>query len=120
MIRVSELSGAWLDYWVARAEGIPADQLEVRQVQRSEDFHCVYLPAARVLNFSICWSLAGPLLHRERIGFGIPTVEGTQYQAFVYKFGALASTGYGETHLVAAARCMVACRFGKEVPEVAS
>lgn len=116
MKRVSELSGAWLDYWVARAEGIPADQLQVRKIQRSKDFHCVY--GARVLNFSTNWSLAGPLLHRERIGFGIPTVDGTQYQAFVYKFGALAATGYGETHLVAAARCMVACRFGKEVPEV--
>ena len=35
-MKVSELISADLDYWTARAEGVPADALEIRPVQRPD------------------------------------------------------------------------------------
>lgn len=123
MIRVSDLSGAWLDYWVARAEGIAADQLEVRMIQRSTDLHCVrMLPRdmACVLNYSASWSLAGPIIERELIeltndrNWREDGQFGRDWEANHPGFGYLG----GDTPLIAAMRAFVASKFGEEVPEV--
>lgn len=120
MIRVSDLSGAWLDYWVARAECIPAHHLQVIKIQRSEEFHCVriMLRGTRyMVNYSTSWNLAGPIIERERISVvaGMPGMWGAFRQA------PGADGGYhsrGDTYLLAAMRCYVSSMFGQEVPEV--
>lgn len=135
MKRVAELSGAWLDYWVARAEGIPAEDLQVRQIQRSEEFHCVHgmplpipggvLRKDRVLNYSTSWELCGPLIEREVIKLQPVLPRGAAWYGTITR--GLVDTnmsevqmyrGKGDTPLVAAMRCYVESKFGKEVPEV--
>ncbi|MCE3262599.1 MAG: hypothetical protein K0R43_1678 [Pseudoduganella sp.] len=127
MIHVSELSGAWLDYWVARAEGVPAGQLQVRQVQRSDVFHCVNVPQgpARVLDYSTNWERGGPIIQREVIKLQPVLPSGSTWYGTTMR-GLIESNlsevqmhrGKGETPLVAAMRCYVASKFGEEVPEV--
>jgi hypothetical protein len=135
MIRVSELSGAWLDYWVARAEGVPADQLEVRQIQRSEDFHCVrtvevmplgaapFKVAAEVLRYSTDWRQCGPLLEKWC------TQDNAQFDGVLYSANSWSAPyliyggvdhdgGEGATPQEAICRAVVRAAFGEEVPEV--
>lgn len=127
MIRVSELSGAWLDYWVARAEGFDAALLEVRQVQRSEEFHCVHiLSRLAVLNYSTSWDLAGPVIAREVIKLQPVLPSGSSWYGTITR-GLVGTNmsevqmyrGKGDTPLAAAMRAYVESKFGEEVPEVA-
>ena len=81
-MKTAELTGALLNYWVARAEGIPADALEIRMVPRTDNqivVHTVtsaYAPQARiqvVLNYTDNWQQCGPLIekHMVSVGFGL-------------------------------------------------
>jgi hypothetical protein len=115
-MKVSELDGAELDYWVARALGANA---------RIE--HGCYMP----LNLSLCfaefenrdddqpfspsnvWEDAGPIIVREQIGFN-PTSAG-DWCATDYLERPNHAYGRGPTPLIAAMRCFVASKFGEEV-----
>lgn len=131
MLKVSELIGAQLDYWVARAEGIPAEQLEIREIQRSSPpaHHCVrkwnsedpiISPDVVALQFSTLWARGGPIIEHEKISivkeFHVDEwqasldVELGIYCRFVWPQG-------GPTPLIAAMRCYVGSKFGEEVPE---
>lgn len=77
-MKTSELQGALLDYHTARAEGVPADQLEIRPVQRPDprtpDTICVrrigdeWLGAMlERIDYSTNWALSGPLLEKHGI-----------------------------------------------------
>jgi hypothetical protein len=118
MIRVPELSGAWLDYLVARAVGFPAEQLEVRQVPRTDEKICVGgLPGGPFrVPFSTDWAWCGPLIEKHMISldWGVDPLE---WRAHIG--GGAYEAGDGPTALVAACRGIVATKFGKEVPEVA-
>jgi len=76
-MKVSELTGAQLDYWTARAEGIPAELLEIRIVPRTDWLHVVRtVPvsplgypglrqvAAEVMRYSTDWAQGGPLIEK--------------------------------------------------------
>lgn len=77
-MRTADLTGALLDYWVARAEGIPADQLEIREAQRFDPrtpgpFLVRKLghrdPFTRTvaelaIPYSSNWNLCGPLIEK--------------------------------------------------------
>lgn len=121
-MKTAELTGAHLDYWVARAEGVPAEQLSIRRVQRSTDMHCVrhwqpYRCAQTgVLNYSTNWAQGGPLIEKYTI---------TPYPS---PFGGW--DGYNrldmhmhesrsDTPLIAICRAVVRAKFGDEVEEVA-
>ena len=129
MKRVSELSGAWLDYWVARADGFMASQLEVREIQRSTEFHCVHKnrfgAVKGVQNYSSSWELGGPIIAREVIKLQPVLPNGSNWYGTIMR-GLVGSNlsevqmhrGKGETPLVAAMRAYVASKFGEEVPEV--
>lgn len=120
MIRVSELSGAWLDYWVARAEGWEAGRLEIRPVPRTNDLICVLLRlngSIEATPFSTQWRLAGPIIERERPEL-VPTwPDGGWYVRSRHR-PCDGDQFYGETAMVAAMRAFVASKFGEEVPEV--
>jgi hypothetical protein len=136
MIKTSELTGAQLDYWVARAEGIPAEQLSVQRIQRSADAHCVrewrrrdpHVPLdMRVLAFSTDWAIGGPLIEKHGLALlrwkndeGTPFWStdsiGASHYLDVY-LSDYEDTG-SQTPLQAICRAVVRAAFGDDVEEV--
>lgn len=121
-MKVSELTGAQLDYWTARAEGIPAEQLTIRRVQRSTECHVVREWVRNdpiigrdivVLAPSTNWGQAGPLVEKHRVDlYWIAGHSGCG--AFIGS-----DDGHGDTPLQAICRAVVRAAFGDEVEEVA-
>jgi len=128
-MKVSELTGAQLDYWTARAEGIPAENLRIQPIQLSTDVHCVRTvrtvmlgpdqSAARdvpfeVLRYSDDWALGGALIDKYR-----PNIRAfaREYECDVEHAGGI-ETGYGDTALLALCRAVVHAAFGDDVDEV--
>ena len=128
MPKVSELIGAQLDYWVARAEGVPAIDLYIREIQRSSPpaFHCVRSMQSgllQMLDYSTNWAAAGPIIEREMICldagdgmFGKPKTWAAWLSADAPVRAVDEITG--PTPLIAAMRCYVASKFGPLVEEV--
>ncbi|KAI3591640.1 hypothetical protein D9X30_3465 [Cupriavidus sp. U2] len=119
-MKVSELEGALLDYWVAKAEGYEAELCRddqgsfcvrtKRYAGEGGQFRGPFFPSRE-------WADGGPILARERIGL-MPAIEGRR------EFWIAAHPSYswprrGNTPLIAAMRAYVASKFGAEVPEVA-
>jgi len=107
-IKVSELVGRDLDYWVAKAENINPVFNSTGQI--ITDNH---------INFYVSrsWSMAGPIIQREQIALD-PCVDGAWYAGMSIPTGGgdyEALEMRGETPLIAAMRCFVASRFGEEV-----
>lgn len=126
-MKVSDLTGAILDYWVARAEGYdPPERLEINEhgqccIEWNEGYgtDCPFHP-------SDYWPHAGPIIERERIS--IWRYDGTVDDPIDMWFaamggihgwddGSIAGVGKeccGETALIAAMRAYVASKFGDE------
>lgn len=113
-MKTSELTGAALDWVVAKCEG--------------ED----YSPAVTYngigqesppTNYSTDWAQGGPVIEREMKEFGFDLWSGahvpTGQFAATYCRGVPDSYVYGPTPLIAAMRCYVASKLGEtvEVPE---
>ena len=117
-ITTSTLTGAQLDYHTARAQGVPAERLEIRRVQRSLDTHCIKRTAMispiEVVAYSTDWQLAGALIEQHHIY--------VEYDADGYWCAATGPSNYraeGLTPQVAICRAVVRAAFGEEVEEVA-
>lgn len=130
MIRVADLTGAQLDYWTALAQGALPEQLEIRQVQRSDNFHCVScapnapsgLGMVRVADYSTNWNLAGALLEQHRIDI-VSLIDPVRYQVEILVLPTDYSAWFwvvveGPTPQVAICRAVVRAAFGEEVEEV--
>jgi hypothetical protein len=91
-MKVTELKGAQLDYWVARAEGLKKDQ-------------------PNWVAYSTMWSVGGPIMERAKISV-CPGTEG-----WIAENWDESRYGSGPTILIAAMRCFVASKFGEEVPD---
>lgn len=106
-MKTSELTGALLDYWVARIEGY--DHTGASFIQH-------------VHTYSSDWFYGGPIIEREEICIE-PLAhfrEGdhvTGWHAIIYYNGGEQHCEEGETPLIAAMRCYVASKFGDEVPD---
>lgn len=116
-MKTSELTDALLDYWTARAEGIPAEQLAIRLVPRTEWTICVHMPpdlVPRTLAYSTAWAQGGPLIekHSTDIFFAPPTWHASIGRANCSDRGA------GDTPLQALCRAIVRASFGGEVEEL--
>lgn len=117
-IRTADLSGAQLDYWTARAQGVPAERLEIRQVPRTDTLICVK-KADKIGSFdegaaySTDWSLCGLLIVKCHIFLGVETEGWKARPRFHF------ATGIGHTPPVAVCRAVVRASFGDEVEEVA-
>lgn len=117
-MKTSELTGAHLDYWVARAEGILAEQLTIRRVQRSTEYHVVFEPSTlaerlmgwKVKRYSTDWAQGGPLIERHNLEVYRWNEE---WEAWCN------SDEYcrAETPLIAICRAVVRSVFGDEVKE---
>lgn len=128
MIAVAELTGAQLDYWTARAEGIPAEQLSIRQVPRTDNLIVVWtkpglvgsriLPRDTVLNYSTDWANGGPLqdkhidtVYRIAAGWHARTV----LKPVDRPGGCPCYGADGDTPLQAICRAIVRSLFGEQV-----
>ena len=111
-MKVSELEGWGLDYWVARAEGI--------KFERKGDIGIYELHGNDVGGYnrheyspSTDWARGGPIIEREWITLGVDTLsDGKSWCARVSD-----QHGYwtGPTPLIGAMRAFVASKLGEEV-----
>jgi len=113
-MRTSELTGAMLNYWVARADGWEA---EVRSYQQDPFgkgvvtvHYCNLKKGNRPFSPSTNWAQGGPIIERERIDINT-AVEGWEAYCDIRQ------TVRGDTALEAAMRAYVTSKFGNEVQE---
>ena len=103
-IKTSELTGAALDWAVARA-----DDVDYRVWKGMVVDEC-----SNPLAYHDDWGLAGPIIERERLWvqpeIGKEGTAGAWYCVAIEPFDA-----YGTTPLIAAMRCYVASKLGDEV-----
>lgn len=104
IIKTQELTGAALNWAVAKCEGIVSgDDLDTGFIKERG-----YTPSRE-------WSQAGPIIERERIEvFYIRTDDDNEPEWGASKYGTLVEQS-GPTPLVAAMRCYVASKLGDEV-----
>lgn len=116
-MKTSELTGALLDYWVAKAEGLdPCIANDTGGIGR-----CI-IGYFEKFGPSTEWALGGPIIEREKIGtipwgfeglwLGSMPGDVDYYVGISYEDGQM-----GETPLIAAMRAYVASKFGEEVPD---
>jgi hypothetical protein len=104
----SQLTGALLDYWTGRAEGIPADQLRIQLVPRTDILICVRAGRERYdpsTNPATGW----PII--DRLGVRIGPYLGGWEANYCGRWQS------GANGLEAAMRVYVASMFGTEVPD---
>lgn len=110
-MRVSELSGAPLDHWVARAMGykyaglVPYELCGTWYAGESDGGICDWSPSEN-------WAQAGPIIEDNAIGFY--PISDAEWMAEEH---ITARTGRGPTPLIAAMRAYVASKFGDEVAD---
>lgn len=121
-MKVSELHGAELAQWVARAEGYKVEREDLGN-RRFGDFIAWLgdVPASfgdSGFRPDKNWSQGGPIIDkmpRLRIQ---QNDDGYAVQVFNDPNCLIATYGYGKTILIAAMRCKVTSVFGPEVPDV--
>jgi hypothetical protein len=124
MMRTSELTGAALDWAVAKCEGY-TDLHKIDGRMAHEPQLGMYPPRRAYgvmdlfeLGFSTDWSLAGPIIEREKIGIITDPNDANVWIGSVYepdwRFNRT-----GPTPLIAAMRCYVASKLGEtiDIPE---
>lgn len=115
-MRTADLTDALLDYWTARAEGVPAADLEIRPVQRPDPRTPAAICVRRVgplalirIDYSTNWALTGPLVEKHRLNV-VERVQGWRaYDAY---------SAIGDTPLIAICRAVVRAAFGDEVGDL--
>jgi hypothetical protein len=99
-MKTSELTGAALDWAVAKCEGFDPETLNTKTGVVYSLRYGVYAPSTN-------WAQAGPIIEREGIAVYLHGPE---------KWCAIADDEYrGSTPLIAAMRCYVASKLGDEV-----
>jgi hypothetical protein len=116
-IKTSELTGAALDWAVAKCEGVSfvhgdcEYELDGRVFQRGG--------CSVERRYSTDWAQGGPIIERKEIGISrnAPCSKGREWEArpSITAKGAGGRWGYGPTPLIAAMRCHVASELGDEV-----
>lgn len=125
MLKTSELTGAQLDYYVARAEGVPAEDLFFHRAPYTGEVVCasrhvragVFVqPREHVLRYSTDWAQGGLLI--EKHGMTVrPPETFVPWEAHVWR-DSYWYAGAGATPLQAICRTVVRAAFGDEVEEV--
>jgi hypothetical protein len=128
-MKTSELTGAALDWAVAKGEGIPADEIYISghgkyqslfRKNRDEDGNLdgSYTTGPGLL-FSTKWETGGPIIEREKINLRTEDEddgdEDWQWVADPHDAQDLVCRRYGPTPLVAAMRCYCCSKLGDEV-----
>lgn len=120
-MKTSELTGALLDYWVARAEGVTVERL-LLPLAKSNLKICYVQPPGLLSGIfapSSNWVQGGPLIEKYKIQIEAPRdykINVTNWYAGV-DGGEMSLFANGDTPLQAVCRVVVASKFGDEVPE---
>ena len=113
-MKTNELTGAALDWAVAKCEGAynPSVDTDIDGTKRV-NYGGMYP------EWSTDWAQGGPIIEREEIGIkrNSPCSDGRQWEASpsITAKGAGGKWGYGPTPLIAAMRCYVTGKLGDEV-----
>lgn len=118
-MKVSELNPPELDYWVAKAEGLPVAQWQGEWYLRTGNPSCPY---KKIPSFTTDWSQGGPIIEREGISISWGEDDTPECKSIwsatmgmEIKLGIVMQDGL--TALIAAMRAFVASKFGGEVGE---
>lgn len=109
-MRVAELEGELLDYWVAKAEELVIDGIRLGGVVIG------ITPDRYVYHPSTNWAHGGPIVERERISINYDA--SGRYSQGWRAFSKNMPIMLGDTPLIAAMRCYVATKYGDEVPDM--
>jgi hypothetical protein len=125
-MKVAELEGALLGYWVAKAQG---EEAHIQLINGTMPDYCIVrlegeaaYPCRQADYFfrpSSKWKDGGPIIERERINLETcePWHAPAPWMAAIDNGGAIENHCYGPTALVAAMRCFVASKYGETVPD---
>lgn len=121
---VSDLIGADLDYWVARANGMPPEHLRIALVPRTVDLICIDTSGVFPARYdpSTNWTVGGPIIERERIHVApishreaLGDLAG-KWTACIHAAPIRPAVQFGASALVAAMRTYVASIYGAKMP----
>ena len=107
-MKTSELTGAALDWAVAKCEGVP---LVLAPFTGARNFVILgqnMKPTIVMYEPSLYWAQGGPIIERERI---TPEWTGENWMAYIKHDDEF----FGPTPLIAAMRCYVASKLGDDV-----
>jgi hypothetical protein len=104
-MKTSELTGAALDWAVAKCVGHIDDETIIRRLEPDEDDWCIA--------YSTDWAQGGPIIEREKINISMSA--SAPWMAWFYDGLEMVELTDGETPLIAAMRCYVASKLGDEV-----
>lgn len=112
-VRTSELTGAALDWAVAKCEDTLGHYVQPNGKRGTTKWEV--LPQTR--RYSTNWAQGGPIIEREmrEHGFDVWRTEDMGECAASYTRGVPAEYVFGPTPLIAAMRCFVASKLGDEV-----
>ena len=117
--KVSCLSNAELDYWVARAEGI--QHVKIQEVPRTNEKICVIGAENGVMRYdpSTNWSVFGPLLKKHNVFYESSNIpeKGPVFALIEDSERGYVCGEFGDDLLIAACRCIVTSKFGDKVPK---
>jgi hypothetical protein len=103
-MKTSDLTGAALDWAVAKCEG--KENTWGRSKLKPYEYYCGHA-------YSTDWALGGPIIEREKIGLHFSSVTGL-WSAYPFNTSQKYAMS-GTTPLIAAMRCYVASKLGEEV-----
>jgi len=111
-MKTAELTGAALDWAVAKCEGVT-----VLPKMRGGCYVALDRGETVLLRYSTDWAQGGAIIERE--GFAISRVAQDEWSvSLIYedkKYGLMYTNQHGTTPLIAAMRCYVASKLGDEV-----
>lgn len=115
-MKTSELTGAHLDYWVGRAEGLPVGidsgvccYVKDEKTWPKDPFYRSIACSLAQFSPSTNWAQGGPIIERA----AIPVRQLKERHFPNWQAGS--QRCFGPTPLIAAMRCYVASKFGDEV-----
>jgi hypothetical protein len=116
-VKTNELSGAQLDWAVAKCEGVAVAYDRMNGWWETSDPRYAEPNDPEVFSPSTNWAQGGPIIEREEIStsreFASSRVEWAAWTPAPIRDDAEAF-GYGPTPLIAAMRCYVASKLGDE------
>lgn len=107
-VKTSELTGAALDWAVAKCKGVDIDKFFDAWVKDPDEPHF-----NKQFKPSTDWSQGGPIIERENIS--VQARDGVWSASMKMPDGSWPIWGYGPSPLIAAMRCYVASKLGDEV-----
>lgn len=117
-MKTAELTGVMLDYWTARADGVPHEAMSFVGGNMPAPWEACSINGTGMFRPSTKWEQGGPIIERELIELSHDR-DWREDGAFgrVWQGHIVAGHWDGDTALIAAMRAYVADKFGDTVPD---